>query len=394
MKLIKNAKILCPVQGLIEDGMILFDKKIYSVGKSLKIPDGTEEIDVEGRYVLPGFIDAHCHQGLFDGSIGWAGEDGNEMTTPVTPEMRGIDSFNPFEPSLKEVLRGGVTCVNVGPGSGNVISGESFVIKPIGKVADEMVLLSPAGLKVAFGENPKRVHGRDNKRMPMTRMGVAALLRKTLTEGQNYLNEWQHYGIKSREATEKEETPPMTPKRDIGMETIVKVLKREIPLHAHAHRADDIVTIIRIADEFNLRTVLIHCTEGHKIAEYLAKKEVSAVIGPTITWVGKPEVRERSFQTVVTLVNAGVKVALQTDSLTPMNYFPLLPMHAIKHGLTRDEALKCVTTNPAEMLDINDRVGSLEPGKDSDIVVWSGHPFEFYSSVWKVFVNGTDEYSS
>ena len=390
MRVITNATILCPVQGRIEKGTVLFDKgKIVGVGKSIPIPSKTKIIDVEGQYVLPGFIDAHCHQGLFDGSIGAMGQDGNEMTTPITPEMRGMDGFNPFEKSLKEVIRGGVTTINTGPGSGNVIGGESFVIKPIaGTVVDEMIVLSPAGLKIALGENPKRVHGSENKRMPQTRMGVAALIRKTLTDAQNYLEAWKVYGAKSKHAKKKGDPPPKTPERDLGMETVVKVLKREIPFHAHSHRADDIATIIRIAEEFNLRLVIIHCTEGHKIAKYIAKKKVPAVIGPTMLWVSKPETRERGFKTAVILNDAGVKVALQTDSLTPMNYFPLLPMYAIKHGMSRDDALKCVTINPADILNLQGRIGSLEPGKDADIVVWTGHPFDFYSEVSEVYING------
>ncbi|MFW9932323.1 MAG: amidohydrolase family protein, partial [Candidatus Thorarchaeota archaeon] len=303
---------------------------------------------------------------------------------------RGIDSFNPNEPSLKEVVMGGVTSINTGPGSGNVIGGQAFVVKPIGAgVVDDMIVLSPSGLKIAFGENPKRVHGNE-KRTPSTRMGVASLLRKTFTDGHNYLEEWKAFGIKTRQAKEKGEAEPNPPKRDLGMEMIAKVLKREIPLHAHAHRADDIATAIRIAQEFNLRLVLIHCTEGHKIAEFIAKANVPAVVGPTIYWVSKPETRERGFKTAIALNNAGVKVALQTDSLTPMNYFPLLPMNVIKEGMSRDDALKCVTINPAEILGIVDRVGSLEPGKDADIVIWTGHPFDFYSKVEKVFVSGKE----
>ncbi|MGY5874764.1 MAG: amidohydrolase [Candidatus Thorarchaeota archaeon] len=391
MKAITNAIILCPVNGLIEDGTVLIKgNKIQSVGKGVKIPDDAEIIDASGKYVLPGFIDAHTHQGLFDGSIGWAGSDGNEMTTPITPDMRGIDGFNPNEPSLREVVRGGVTCINTGPGSGNVIGGQAFVVKPLGgNVVDEMIVLNPSGLKMAMGENPKRIHGNE-KRTPSTRMGVAALLRRTFTEGQNYLEEWTAFGAKAREANEKGEATPKPPKRDLSMEMIARVLKREIPLHAHAHRADDIVTIVRVAEEFNLRLVIIHCTEGHKIADFLANRGVPAVVGPTLYWVSKPETRERGFDTAVKLVQAGVKVALQTDSLTPMNYFPLLPMYVIKHGLTREEALKCVTINPAEILDIHDRVGSLEPGKDADIVIWSGHPFEFYSKVERMFINGDE----
>ena len=394
MKAIINAKILCPNQGLIENGSIFFDEeKIHSIGTDLSIPEGTEIIDAQNKYVLPGFIDAHSHQGLFEGGIGWAGKDGNEMTDPITPYMRGLDSFNPFEPSLKEVLKGGVTCINTGPGSGNVISGEAFVIKPVGKVVDEMVVLAPSGLKVALGENPKRVHGEEHKRMPQTRMGIAGLLRKSFTEAKNYINEWETYKKRLAMTEEQGKAPPPPSKYDLGMITLIKVINKEIPLHAHAHRADDIATIIRIAEEFDIRLVLIHCTEGGKIADFIAKKGIPAVIGPTIMWVSKPETRQRSFETVVSLVKAGVKVALQTDSLTPMNFFPLLPMFAIKEGLTREEALNCVTKNPAEILGINNRVGSLDVGKDADIVIWSDHPFEFYSKVEKVFINGRKVYS-
>jgi imidazolonepropionase-like amidohydrolase len=200
--------------------------------------------------------------------------------------------------------------------------------------------------------------------------------------------ELDSYHSKVEEAVNKGETPPIPPKRDLGLETIIKVLKREIPIHAHAHRADDIATVIRIAKEFNIRAVLIHCTEGHKITKFIAKSKFPAVIGPTLYWVSKPETRDRGFKTAVELNKAGVKVALQTDSLTPMNYFPLLPMYVIKEGMNRDDALKCVTINPAEILGIEDRVGSLEKGKDADIVIWSGDPFEFYSNVEQVFING------
>jgi imidazolonepropionase-like amidohydrolase len=389
MKAIIKATILCPVNDFIKNGTILFNSKIKAVGKNIDIPSGTKIIDAEGKYIVPGFIDAHTHQGLFDGSIGWAGSDGNEMTNPLTPEMRGIDSFNPDEPSLKEVLLGGVTCLNTGPGSANVISGEAFVIKPTGSsIVDEMIVLSPSGLKVAFGENPKRIHGAE-RRTPSTRMGVASLLRKALTDARNYKLQAQTYLEKAEEAKIKGEAPPLNPPaRDLGLETIIKILNKEIPIHAHAHRADDIATVIRIAKEFDIRVVLIHCTEGHKIKKLIAKSKIPAVIGPTMFWTSKPETRERSFKTAIELNDAGVKVALQTDSLTPMNYFPLLPMNVIKEGMSREDALKCVTINPAEMLNINDRVGSLETGKDADIVIWSGDPFDFYSKVEQVFIEG------
>lgn len=389
MKAIINATIFCPVNGRIKGGTILFDKKIKEVGKTVTLPKGTKTIDAEGKFVVPGFIDAHTHQGLFDGSIGWAGMDGNETTKPITPEMRGIDSFNPDEPSLKEVLIGGVTCINTGPGSGNVISGEAFVIKPTGAaVVDEMIVKAPSGLKVAFGENPKRIHGTE-KRTPSTRMGVAALLRKALVDAINHKRELKAYLDKVEEAKKKGETPPNPPKRDLGLETLIKVINREIPIHAHAHRADDIATVIRIAKEFDIDVVLIHCTEGHKIPKLIAKSKFPAVIGPTIYWTSKPETRERGFITAVKLNKAGIKVSLQTDSLTPMNYFPIIPMNVIKEGMSREDALKCVTINPAEALKIDDLVGSLEPGKDADIVLWSGDPFDFYSKVEQVFINGS-----
>ncbi|MFW9844529.1 MAG: amidohydrolase [Candidatus Thorarchaeota archaeon] len=390
MKAIINATIFCPINGLIKGGTILFDKKIKAVGKTVDIPNGTKTIDAEGKYVVPGFIDAHTHQGLFDGSIGWAGSDGNEMTKPVTPEMRGIDSFNPDEPSLKEVIVGGVTCINTGPGSGNVISGEAFVIKPTGAaVVDEMIVKAPSGLKVAFGENPKRVHGGE-KRAPSTRMGTASLLRKALVDAINHKRELQAYLDKAEEAKKKNETPPNPPKRDLGFETMIKVINREIPIHAHAHRADDIATVIRIAKEFDIDVVLIHCTEGHKIPKLIARSKFPAVIGPTLYWTSKPETRERGFKTAVDLNKAGIKVCLQTDSLTPMNHFPLLPMNVIKEGMSKEDALKCVTINAAEALRIEDQVGSFETGKDADIVIWSGDPFEFYSRVEQVFINGNN----
>jgi len=393
LKAIINGTIFCPVQGRIENARILFDEeKIHSVGdNNLDIPQNVTIIDAKGKFIVPGFIDPHCHQGLFDGSSGWAGSDGNEMTDPVTPHVRGIDAFNPEEPSLKEVLHGGVTCMNTGPGSGNVISGQTLIIKPLGgHIVDEMIVKSPAALKVALGENPKRVHGQQNKRMPMTRMGVAALLRKAFTDAQNYIETWEAYNRKLAKIKEEDKPLPAPPKRDLKLEVLSMVLRNEIPIHAHCHRSDDIITIIRIAEEFNVQLVLIHATDSADIADFIAQRKIPAIYGPTLLWVSKPETKRRSFQTVVKLVQAGVKVALQTDSLTPMNFFPLLPMFVKKAGLSEAEALRTVTINPAEILGIDDKIGSLEAEKDADIVMWSGNPFNFYSEVKQVFINGKE----
>ena len=393
MKAIINGTVLCPTQGLIENARVLFDEeKIHSVGTdNLDIPQNAVIIDAKGKFVVPGYIDPHCHQGLFDGSSGWAGEDGNEMTDPVTPHVRGIDAFNPEEPSLKEILHGGVTCINTGPGSGNVISGQTLIIKPVGShIVDEMIVKAPAALKVALGENPKRVHGQQNKRMPMTRMGVAAILRNAFTDAQNYIEAWKAYDRKLEKAEKDDKPVPAPPKRDLKLDILSMVLRNEIPVHAHCHRADDIATIMRIAEEFSVQLVLIHATDSADIADFIAQRKIPAIYGPTLLWVGKPETKRRSFNTVVKLVRAGVKVALQTDSLTPMNFFPLLPMLVKKAGLSEAEALRCVTLNPAEILGIDNKIGSLEAGKDADIVIWSGNPFDFYSEVEKVFINGKE----
>jgi imidazolonepropionase-like amidohydrolase len=300
LKAIINGTVLCPKNGLIENARVLFDEeKIHSVGTTdLDIPQDTIIIDAQGKFIVPGYIDPHCHQGLFDGNSGWAGADGNEMTDPVTPHVRGIDAFNPEEPSLKEVLHGGVTCMNTGPGSGNVISGQTLIIKPIGAhVVDEMIVKSPAALKVALGENPKRVHGQQNKRMPMTRMGVAALLRKAFTDARNYIESWEGYDHKLEKAKEDGKPFPSPPKRDLKLEILSKVLQNEIPVHAHCHRSDDIGTIIRIAEEFEFQLVLIHATDSADIADFISSRNIPVIYGPTLFWVSKPETSRRSFNT-------------------------------------------------------------------------------------------------
>lgn len=265
-----------------------------------------------------------------------------------------------------------------GPGSGNVIGGTSVVVKTAGNIIDKMILRDPAGLKIAFGENPKGVYG-EQKKMPMTRMATAALLRQALIDAETYREKLEQ----GRSDLEKK------PERELGLDVLVQVLERKIPLRAHAHRADDIMTAIRIAREFRVDLVLDHCTEGHKIAAELAEYGYPAVVGPSLINRAKVELKDKTFKTAGILVKAGVKVAIMTDhSVTPIEHLPLLAALAMKDGLDEEEALKAITINPAEILGVSDRVGSLEVGKDADIVIWSAHPLTLEAKTLHVFING------
>ncbi|AFQ42737.1 amidohydrolase [Desulfosporosinus meridiei] len=362
-------------------GYILIEgAKIAALGKTidLNLPEDAEVIDAGGALVLPGFIDAHCHVGIGEEIYRWEGEDFNEMTDPVTPDMRAIDGINPEDEGFRDARLGGVTTVFTVPGSANVIGGTGVVMKTAGKIVDKMIVRDPAGMKIAFGENPKMVYG-EQKKMPMTRMGTAALLRQTLVDAQTY-----------KDKLEQGETDPdKLPERDLGLEVLVKVLNREIPLRAHAHRADDIMTAIRIAREFNVDLVIEHCTEGHKIAEELAEQGYPAVVGPLLTNRSKVELKDKSFQTPGILAKAGVKVAIMTDhSVTPIEQLPLCAALACKAGMDEEDALRAITINAAEILGVSDRIGTLEVGKDADIVIWSEHPFTIKANPLYVIING------
>ncbi|WP_042331876.1 amidohydrolase [Desulfosporosinus orientis] len=381
-------KKLCIKNGLIKTmagqefkGDILIDgAKIAALGESLAgdVPEDTEIIDAEGCLVLPGMIDAHCHVGIGEEIYRWEGEDFNEMTDPVTPDMRAIDGINPEDEGFRDARLGGVTAVFTVPGSANVVGGTGVAMKTAGNIVDQMVVRDPAGLKVAFGENPKMVYG-EQKKMPMTRMGTAALLRQTLVDAQTYKDKLEQGKTDSDKL----------PERDLGLEVLVKVINREIPLRAHAHRADDIMTAIRIAREFEVDLVIEHCTEGHKIAEELAKQGYPAVVGPLLTNRAKVELKDKSFKTPGILAEAGVKVAIMTDhSVTPIEQLPLCAALAWKAGMDKEDALRAVTIHPAEILGVADRLGSLEVGKDADIVIWSDHPFTITAEPLYVIING------
>ena len=357
---------------LIEDGMIA------AVAENMTVPSEASIIQGKGWLLTPGMIDAHCHLGISEEGIGFEGEDYNEMTDPVTPHLRVIDGINPEEMGMWDAASNGITTVCLAPGSANVIGGQVAVVKTSGKVIDRMVVRFPAGLKVAFGENPKRIY-HEQKRTPMTRMGTAALLREALVKALNYLHKLE----------EGENEPAKKPERDLRCEAMLPVIRGEMPLRAHAHRADDILTAIRIAEEFGVEICIEHCTEGHKIADILASKKIPAIVGPSLSSRVKYELRERTFATAGILAKAGVQVALMTDApVVPIEYLPIVAGLAVRYGLPEEEAWRALTINPARILRIADRVGSIEAGKDADLVLWDGDPFDTRTWSRMVWIGG------
>lgn len=380
--LIKNGKIFTMGERDFEKGDILIEAgKIVKVAEEInleKIHKNDEYIiDAKGAWIIPGMIDAHCHLGLIEESMGGEGVNVNETSDPVTPHIRAIDGINPMDGGFFKAKRAGITTVVTGPGSTNVIGGEFAAIKTHGIVIDDMIVKAPIAMKVAFGENPKRIYKSKNK-MPMTRMATAALLRDTLVEAQNYL-------VKKKRAEEKGEYFD----KKLKYEALIPVLERRVPLKAHAHRADDILTSIRIAKEFDLKLTIEHCTEGHLITEHIKKSGYDVIAGPSLSFNSKIEVKNKSFKTSVELIKAGVKTAIMTDHpVIPIEQLPLAVAFAMREGLSFHEALRTVTIDAAEIVGIADRVGSLEEGKDADLVILSGSPFELTTKTLYTIING------
>jgi imidazolonepropionase-like amidohydrolase len=315
---------------------------------------------------------------MWEEGIGFEGADGNEMTDPITPHLRAIDAINPRDEAFENALKGGVTTAATGPGSANVIGGTFSVIKLYGDRIDDMIVKETLAMKCAFGENPKRVYN-DKKMMPMTRMGTAAKLRETLAKAVEY---------RDKKAAAGDDATKL-PAYDMKLEAMLPVVNGEIPLKAHAHRADDIFTSIRIAKEFGVKLTLEHCTEGHLIADHLAKEGYPAIVGPSFGNKSKFELNQKTFDTPGVLHKAGVKVAIMTDSpVIPLEYLPMAAALAHKAGLDEFEALKCITINAAEILGVEDRIGSIELGKDADLVIWNSHPFDLQAKVSYTIVNG------
>ncbi|UYJ33793.1 MAG: amidohydrolase [Oscillospiraceae bacterium] len=376
--IIKNGRIHDAVhrEAYVAD-ILLADGKIAAIGGGLTAPADAAVFDADGLEVYPGFVDAHTHIGLDGYGIGYEGCDYNEMNDIWTPQLRAIDGINPRDPSLADARRAGVTCVCTGPGSANVLGGTFLAMKTVGDRVDKMVVRDPVAMKCAFGENPKRCY-RD--KCDSTRMSTAAFLRGALMQARDY-------GARKQAANGDITKMPAYNQK---LEALLPVLAREIPLKAHAHQANDIFTALRIAREFNLRLTLEHVTEGHLIVDELAgEKDVPMAVGPSLTFASKFELQNKSWSTPAVLTAAGCHVSIITDSsVIPQQYLPLCAGMAVKAGMDPFDALKAITINPAEHIGVADRVGSLEVGKDADLVITAGSPFEVLTEVKAVFIDG------
>ncbi len=381
---VKGATIY-PISGEpIADGvMVVQDGRITAVGRrgEVAVPQGAEVIDAAGKCVLPGLVDAHAHVGLWGEWYGQAEADGNEGSNPVTPEVRAIDALWLEHSSFADARAGGVTTLQTTPGSGNAIGGEMIVIKTdtAGKTVEDIVLRWPSGMKAALGENVKRYYGQVLKRSPSTRMGAAALIRGALYKAKDY----------ARKQAAAKDDPSKQPDTDLGMEQLLRVLNKEMPLRVHAHRADDIVTAVRLAEEFGIDYSIEHCTDGAVVAGFLGKRQARVNLGPTFGHRSKIETRALHFRNAGILAAAGCKVSIISDHpFVSIDFLMLCAAMSCAEGMPEADALRAVTLTPAETLGVADRVGSLEPGKDADFVIWSGHPFKVRSRVEKVYVEG------
>ena len=382
MIFITNANIKPMVGKDIPNGSILIDGgKIVALGADLTAPEGAEIIDADGRLVTPGCVEAHCHIGLHNESMRWEGADYNESADPITPHMRAIDAFNPMDGMLENAIRGGVTTACAGPGSANVVGGTFLIAKLVGKRIDKMIVRQDAAMKCAFGENPKSCYGQSAKKSPKTRMATAALLRELLFKARDY---------------QQAKDAGNDPKFDMKLEAMLPVMRGEIPLKAHAHRADDIFTSIRIAKEFGVKLTLDHCTEGALIADELAEESYPALVGPSFGNKSKIELSNKTFATAGVLHKAGVKVCIITDApVITIENLPMCAGFAARAGLPMEAAWKAITLYPAQVLEIADRVGSLEAGKDADIVIWKDDPLTCIGGdAWLTMVDGKIAYTA
>jgi imidazolonepropionase-like amidohydrolase len=364
--LFKNATIY-PITSppLSNYDLLVEDGKIKEINSHIETSEEMEIIDCRNQYLFPGFIDVHTHLGLYDEGTGWAGNDANETIDPLTPHIRALDGVHPLDPGFQDAIQYGITTVHIMPGSANVIGGTTSVIKTAGKNISNMIIQKTAGLKIALGENPKRIHSNGNKES-ITRMGIMGMLREAF------------YKAKYCDNVE-----------DLRVKPIIQALKQEIPVRIHAHRADDILSALRFADEFDLDVRIEHCTEGHLIAEELQNRNLKVCVGPTLTRRSKIELKNKSWKTYQTLCEHGVEVSITTDHpYTPIQYLNICASLAVREGLDEQKALEGITINPARNLRVDDRIGSLEKGKDADIVLWSHHPLHYLAKPVLTMING------
>jgi imidazolonepropionase-like amidohydrolase len=377
-----------PIEGEPIDGgtVLLRDGKIAAVeGPGFEVPADAEILDAAGKWVLPGFIDAHAHVGAAEESQGWAGQDTNERSEPNTAHVRVVDAINPADQGFRDAIGGGILAVNVNPGSSNPIGGQTAAIKCWGRTVDEMVLRAPAGLKSALGENPKRAYGQRNE-TPSTRLGIAAVIRGAFVAAQNYQ-------AKQAAAAAKDASERPVVDRDLKLEALSMVLRREIPWRQHCHRADDIATALRMAREFGYELVIDHGTEAYLLADQIAAASIPVIIGPLFTSRSKVELRNRSIANPGRLAAAGVTIAITTDHpVVPINFLIHQATLAVKEGLDPVTALRAVTITPARIIGAADRIGSLTVGKDADLVIWSGDPLDVMSRAERAFIDGREIY--
>lgn len=375
--LIKNGNVLLfEENGFVKRDLRVRDGKIQEIGENLAPEQGEELLEAEGKYVTPGLIDAHSHICVSEEGMGAIGDDCNDYSDALMPYLDTLDAINPFDLAVKSAVEAGVTAACTCPGSDSVIGGMCSVISLTGTVAEDMLLKGKAAIKCSFGENPKNA-GYGFK----SRMGNAWLLRKCIEDALDY----RHHKEEAAKSGSYFRT-------DMGMENMLPLLNREIPLHAHVHRADDICTAIRIAREYNLRLVLVHCTDGVSVLDYLKQFDYPVILGPTINPRSKLECMAKRFETAGIMSRAGIKVCLTADhDVTPIYYLPVYGAQAVKAGLDEVEGLKALTRNPAEVLGIGDRKGEIKEGKDADLVIWSGRPFDSCTKAETVFIMGKKE---
>lgn len=378
MLAITNGRLYTISHGVIDGGTLLVeDGKFVAVGRDVVVPEGAEILDATGKHVYPGLVDAHTHHGVYAEVSGPEGADGNEMTDPVTPHVRALDSLNWFDPGFAEAAANGVTAVQVLPGSANVIGGQGVAVKTAGWGAAGRILREPSGLKMALGENPKRVYG-GKKKAPSTRLGNAAVMREAFTQARAYQRKRAGNGTGEGEA-----------ERDLRWEVLADVLEGKLVARCHAHRADDILTALRISREFGFQLTIEHCTEGHTVATELAEAGVMCTLGPLLTGRSKQELKDRQLETAAVLEAAGVVFGLTTDHpVIPAYSLPLCAAYAVGAGLSRERALRAITLDAARVAGLDERLGSLEPGKDADCFVADGDVLDPRSRVLFTFVDG------